>query len=41
MTIYEALKEKLGREPTRVELKAEVQRIIAEGAAQGRKGRRR
>lgn len=34
MTIYEALANKLGREPTRVELKADVQRIISEGAAE-------
>ena len=29
-TIYEALKEKLGREPTNLELKNEVQRILKE-----------
>ena len=28
MTIYEALKAKLNREPTRAEVKAEVQRIL-------------
>ena len=28
MTIYEALKAKLNREPTRAEIKAEVQRIL-------------
>lgn len=33
MTIYAALRAKLGREPTPAELKAEVQRIIAEGTA--------
>jgi hypothetical protein len=31
MTIYEALKLKLNREPTYEELKLEVQRIIREG----------
>lgn len=35
-TIYEALREKLGREPTNAELRAEVERIKAEGAALGR-----
>lgn len=30
-TIYEALREKLGREPTNAELKADVQRILREG----------
>ena len=30
MTIYEALKAKLNREPTRAEIKAEVQRILDE-----------
>jgi len=30
-TIYEALRAKLGREPTNAELKADVQRILAEG----------
>lgn len=29
-TIYEALKEKLGREPTNKELKSEVDRILTE-----------
>lgn len=29
-TIYEALKAKLGREPTNAELKADVRRIMAE-----------
>jgi hypothetical protein len=29
-TIYEALKERLGREPTRAEVKTEVARIIKE-----------
>ena len=33
-TIYEALREKLGREPTNAELKAEVKRIIAESWAE-------
>jgi hypothetical protein len=32
-TIYEALRTKLGREPTLAELRAEVHRIIAEGTA--------
>jgi hypothetical protein len=31
MTIYEALKVKLGREPTNAELKADVQRIKEDG----------
>ncbi len=30
-TIYEALRIKLGREPTNAELKADVQRILQEG----------
>ena len=30
-TIYEALKAKLGREPTNAELKADVQRILTDG----------
>lgn len=30
-TIYEALRAKLGREPTNAELKADVQRILSEG----------
>lgn len=30
-TIYEALKEKLGREPTHAELKADVKRILEDG----------
>ena len=30
-TIYEALKAKLGREPTNAELCADVKRILAEG----------
>ena len=30
MTIYEALKARLNREPTRAEVKAEVQRILDE-----------
>ena len=30
-TIWEALADKLGREPTPAEAKAEVQRILAEG----------
>jgi hypothetical protein len=30
MTIYTALKQKLGREPTNAEIKAEVQRIKTE-----------
>jgi len=33
-TIYEALREKLGREPTHNELVADVRRILAEGAAE-------
>ena len=33
-TIYEALREKLGREPTRAELKAEVRRIGDEALVQ-------
>lgn len=35
-TIHAALCVKLGREPTNAELKAEVERIIAEGNALGR-----
>jgi hypothetical protein len=31
MTIYEALRQKLEREPTNAELKAEVKRILNEG----------
>lgn len=31
MTIYEALRAKLGREPTNAELKAEVERIKSDG----------
>ena len=31
MTIYEALKAKLGREPTHAELKVDVRRILSEG----------
>jgi hypothetical protein len=31
-TIYEVLREKLGREPTNAELNADVKRILAEGA---------
>ena len=31
-TIYEALKQKLGREPSHNELVADVKRILAEGA---------
>jgi hypothetical protein len=34
LTIYEALKAKLGKEPTNAELKADVYRIIAEGNAE-------
>lgn len=30
-TIYEALKAKLGREPTHAEIKADVHRILADG----------
>lgn len=30
-TIYEALKAKLGREPSNAELKADVERILQEG----------
>lgn len=33
-TIYEALRAKLGREPTHNELTADVRRILAEGAAE-------
>lgn len=33
-TIYVALMQKLGRIPTNAELKADVQRIIAEGTAE-------
>ena len=40
MTIYEALKTKLGREPTNAELKADVQRIkeeaLIEAATKGK-----
>jgi len=32
-TIYATLKAKLGREPTHAELKADVQRILAEATA--------
>lgn len=39
-TIYEALRSKLGREPTNAELKADVERIKAEALAEvARKGR--
>ncbi len=39
-TIYEALKTKLGREPTNAELKAEVRRILDEGLIEmAQKGR--
>ena len=31
MTIYEALRQKLGREPTNAELKKDVKRILDEG----------
>lgn len=31
-TIYEALRDKLGREPTNAEVKADCLRILAEGA---------
>lgn len=34
-TIYEALLERLGREPTRAEIRTDILRIIAEGAAEG------
>lgn len=34
-TIYEALRAKLQREPTSAELRAEVRRILAEGATIG------
>lgn len=37
-TIYEALRNRLGREPTNAELKADVARIIREGSAIGRRG---
>jgi hypothetical protein len=36
-TIYEALRDRLGREPTNAELKADVARIISEGSAIGRR----
>lgn len=36
LTIYNALKKKLGREPSSSELKAEVKRIIHEGTIEGR-----
>ena len=32
-TIYEALRDKLGREPTNAELKADVKRIMADAIA--------
>lgn len=35
-TIYEALREKLGREPTRAELVADVRRILREAVEQQR-----
>lgn len=31
MTIYEALRAKLGREPTHAEIEADVKRILADG----------
>jgi hypothetical protein len=31
MTIYEALRRKLGREPTHAEMKADVRRILQDG----------
>lgn len=31
MTIYEALKVKLGREPTNAEIRTDIHRILAEG----------
>lgn len=40
-TIYEAMTARLGREPSNDELRAEVARIIAEGAAEGRKRTRK
>ena len=33
-TIYEALRDKLGREPTMAELKADCLRILADGVAE-------
>ncbi len=36
-TIYQALQRKLGRVPTNAEVKADVRRIIAEGAAEGKR----
>lgn len=39
-TIYEALKAKLGREPTHAELCADVKRILTEGAAERRPRKR-
>jgi hypothetical protein len=33
-TIYEVLREKLGREPTNAELKADVQRILQESTVE-------
>lgn len=36
MTIYEALKAKLGREPTRDEVKADIKRILSEAASWSR-----
>lgn len=35
MTIYAALRQRLGREPSNAELKAEVKRIISEGCTAG------
>jgi len=34
LTIYEALRLKLGREPTNQEIKADVQRILSESLAE-------
>jgi hypothetical protein len=45
MTIYEALKQKLGREPSNAELKADLQRIgeesLIDAAAKGKLARQR
>ena len=35
-TIYEALRAKLGREPSHAELVADVKRILADGAERGK-----
>ncbi len=38
-TIYEVLRDKLGREPTNAELSAECRRIIAEAQTEARRKR--